>query len=95
MNRKRWIVLGSVLATLVIAAAVGATAAYADDATPPAPPDERGLPPEGGPRMRGLGPAGLEAAANVLGMTTEDLGAQLRAGATLEEIATEGRKLIQ
>ena len=93
MNKKRWIVLGSLLTALLVVAAVGTQAVYADSATPPAPPDERGGPPAGaqgehpgGPR--GLGPAELEAAAKVLGMTTDEVSAALKDGKTLEDLAT-------
>jgi hypothetical protein len=89
MNKRRWILLGGVLTTLLAAAAIGAQAAYADTTTPPAPPDERGTPPEGAPRHHPLGPAGLEAAAGLFGMTADDLSTALRDGTTLDELATE------
>ena len=96
MNKRRWIVLGGLLAALVVVAAAGAQAVYADEATPPAPPDERGAPPAGapdgqlaGPRgPRGLGPAELEAAAKALGMTTDEVSAALKDGKTLKDLAT-------
>lgn len=97
MKNKRWMILGGVLAVLVVSAALGARAVYADAATPPAPPDERGAPPSGQPGdrpngqhgMRGLGAAELEAAAGVFGMSTDELSAELKSGTTLEYLATE------
>lgn len=96
MNKKRWIVLGGLLTALVAVTMLGAQAAYADAATPPAPPDERSGAPAGasgelpgGPHGRGgLRPAELEAAAKALGMTTDDVSAALKDGKTLEDLAT-------
>jgi hypothetical protein len=89
MNTKRWMVVASVLAALAVAAAMGTQAVYADTTTPPGPPDGRGMPPDGAPRLHRLGPAGLEAAAGVLGMTTDELSSEFEAGKTLEDVATE------
>jgi hypothetical protein len=97
MKKSRWIVLGALLTALMAGAVVGAQAVYADSATPPAPPDDRGAPPAGtagefpgGPHgPRGMGSNELEAAAGVLGMTTDDLSAALQSGTTLEELATQ------
>ncbi len=88
MNKRGWIVLGGLLAALVVAVAVGTQAVYADTATPPAPPDERSGPPDGARGPRGLGPAELEAGAKALGMSTEDLSTALKAGKTLDDLAT-------
>jgi hypothetical protein len=43
----------------------------------------------GGPGARGLGLEGLQAAANALNMTTDELINALRSGKTLEELAAE------
>jgi hypothetical protein len=95
MTKRPWIVWGGVLAALAVAALVGTQAVYADTATPPAPPDERGLPgdaalgerPAGPHGPPGLGPAALEAAASALGMTTDKLSTALQDGKTLEDLA--------
>ena len=89
MKRNKWIVFGGVVAALVVAAALGAQSVYADTGTPPVPPDERGADLQGQPRPPRLGPEGMEAAAEALGMTTDELSAELKAGSTLEDIATE------
>jgi hypothetical protein len=89
MRRNKWIVFGGVVAALVLAAALGAQSVYADTGTPPVPPDERGAELQGQPRPPRLGPEGLEVAAEALGMTTDELSAELKAGSTLEDIATE------
>jgi hypothetical protein len=96
MKKRRWILTGGLLTALLIVAAVGAQAAFADAATPPAPPDGRGVPPTGAPGevpggphgRRGLGPGELEAAAKALGMAKDDLLAALKDGKTLEDLAT-------
>ena len=77
------------MAALVVAAALGAQAVYADTGTPPVPPDERGADLQGQPRPPRLGPEGMQAAADALGMTTDELSTALKAGSTLEDIATE------
>ena len=66
----------------------GATIAYAQDGTPPTPPtdgqfDRRGP----GHRHGFLHDAELTAAADALGMTTDDLSTELQNGKTLEELA--------
>jgi hypothetical protein len=87
MNRKFLIWAGGLLAALIVVGAVGATAAYADDATPPAP--LAGMPGDGrGHGGRGLPQAELEAAARVLGMTADELSTALQSGKTLEDLAT-------
>ncbi len=86
MKNKLPLLIGGFLAVLVVVGAIGAGVAYADDSTPPA-----GLfGGRGGPHgARGLGTAELEAAAEVLGMTADDLKSALQSGQTLAEIATE------
>jgi hypothetical protein len=78
--------LGGFLAVLVIVGAASAGIAYADDATPP----DRPTRTEEGRGPRGLGPTELEAAAKVLGMTTDELSAALKDGQTLENLAAAG-----
>ncbi|MFZ5904800.1 MAG: hypothetical protein ACOYZ8_14735 [Chloroflexota bacterium] len=83
--KKLPILLGGLLALVIAAGAVGATVVYADDATPPAP---TGQPGGGrGPRGFGLGADELAAAAEALGMTTDELSAALQEGQTLEDLA--------
>jgi hypothetical protein len=89
MKKKILIVIGSLLAVAVLLTGVRVTTAYAQDGTPPTPPwgqpgDERG-PGHGGP---GLGETGLAAAAEALGMTTDEVSAALAEGKTLEDLAT-------
>ncbi len=87
MKKKISILLGGLLAVFMIFGAVTATTAYAQTSTPPAtgttPTD--GRPPGGG---RGLGQAELEAAAKVLGMTSDEVSTALQSGKTLEDLAT-------
>ncbi len=88
MNRKLWMIVGGALTALAVIGGVGAVAVQAQSPTPPAAPDGAGLPNglRGGPHV--LDQAELDAAAKALGMTADDLSAQLKSGKTLEEIAT-------
>lgn len=86
MKKKIWIWIGGLLVALMVVGAVGTVAAYAQGDEPLAG-FVNGHGPGGG---RGpLGSAELEAAAKVLGMTTDELSAALEAGKTLEQLATE------
>jgi predicted transcriptional regulator len=91
MNKRIWMIVGSVLTVLVVIGAVGAVAVYAQSPTPPTPSAGQGAP--GGPGNFGGGPhelgqAELNAAAKALGITADDLSAQLKSGKTLDQIAT-------
>src|SRR5512141_189906 len=83
MKNKKSILIGGLLVALLVAGVVGATSVYAQ--TPSnAPLQGRG---PGGDGSRG-GP-GLDAAAKALGMTTDELKAELHSGKTLEQVAQE------
>lgn len=85
MKNKKSIWIGGLLAALVLAVVIGATSVYAQGPTPTEPPrDERG------PGGRGpLGGPGMEAAAQALGMTADELTSALKEGKTLEQLAEE------
>ncbi|RPJ27082.1 MAG: hypothetical protein EHM33_09225 [Chloroflexi bacterium] len=84
MKNKISVLLGGLLVALVVVAVIGATNAYAQ--TPSNGP-LHGRGPGGG---RGpMGGAGLEAAAQALNMTTDELTAALKSGKTLEQVAEE------
>jgi len=78
---------------MVIAAAVvfvfSAAPVYADSTTPPERPGRRGGSMQAGSRMMGAGGQDLEAAAEALGMTVEDLQAELADGASLHDLLEE------
>jgi hypothetical protein len=82
MKNKMSVLIAGLLVALVVIGVIGATNAYAQS---PA----NALLHGGGPGGRGMGLAGLQAAAEALNMTTDDLITALRSGKTLEEIATE------
>ena len=89
MNKKYLVVIGGLLAALLVVGIVGATSVYAQGPTPPG----FGMMGEGrGPgegRGFGLGDAELEAAAQVLGMTTDEVSSALQNGKTLQTLADE------
>jgi len=84
MKNKKSVVIGGLLVALLVIGVIGATSAYAQGPAS-VPLHGRGPGDERGP----LGGAGLEAAAEVLGMTTDELTAALQGGKTLEQLAEE------
>jgi lambda repressor-like predicted transcriptional regulator len=92
MNKKATLIVGGLVAALALAALIGTATVYAQDATPTpqAPTDGfpgggRGGP--GGPGGHQLDGAALEAAAQVLGMTTDEVSAALQEGKSLDYLA--------
>jgi hypothetical protein len=83
MKNKMSILIGGLLVALLVIGVIGVTSAYAQS---PSSALLHGDGPGGG---RGLGLAGLQAAAEALNMTTDELITALRSGRTLEELATE------
>lgn len=83
MNKKYLLVIGGLLAALLMVGIVGATSAYAQE---PASNPMHGNGPGYG---RGLGEAELEAAAGVLGMTTDEVSSALQNGQTLQDLADQ------
>jgi urease gamma subunit len=83
MKNKISVLIGGLLVALLVLGVIGATSAYAQDSTSTLP---HGRGPGGG---RGLGLAGLQAAAEALDMTTDELIDALQSGKTLEELAEE------
>jgi hypothetical protein len=83
MNKKYLLVIGGLLAALLVVGVVGATSVYAQET---AAPSHHGGGPGGG---RGLNDAALEAVADVLGMTTDEVTAALQDGQTLQDLADE------
>jgi uncharacterized membrane protein len=88
MKKKLPVIIGGLVLVLVLVGAIGASVVYAQKGTVPAlfdlPGDGRG--PHDG---RGLGDAELKAAAGALNMTTDELSTALKAGKTLEQLATD------
>jgi len=87
MNKKYLIVIGGLLAALLVVGVIGATHAYAQS-SPTALFNGRG-PGDGGRGGPHLGQAELDAAAKVLGMTSDELSTALQSGKTLEQLATD------
>lgn len=84
MKNKMSVLIGGLLAALLVVGVIGATSAYAQG--PAVDVEFHGRGPGGG---RGLGLEGLQAAAEALDMTTDELITALRSGQTLEELADE------
>ena len=90
MKRRSWMIAGGALVALVLVGALSAVAVHAQTPTPPTAPDGTTLTNGRGPHgPRALSQAELDAAAKVLGITADDLSAQLASGSTLDQIATE------
>lgn len=85
MKNKMSIVIAGLLVALLVVGLVGATQAFAQGSNTPF---EHGRGPGGG-RGHSLGDTALAAAAEALGMTTEELTAALQSGSTLQELAAE------
>ncbi len=91
MKNKPWKFVVGALVALLLVGVVGAVAVYAQSPTPPAPTSGQSGPGQpGGPGHgdRQLSQAELDAAAKALGITADDLSAQLKSGKTLQDIAT-------
>lgn len=89
MKNKKSILIGGLLVALLVIAVIGATSASAQSSTSTLP---HGRGPGGG---RGLGLVGLQAAAEALDMTTDELITALQSGKTLEELASEAGVELQ
>jgi hypothetical protein len=89
MKSKISILIGGLLVALLVVGVIGATNAYAQA------PASVPLHDHGPGKGRGLGLVGLQAAAEALDMTTDELITALRSGKTLEEIATEAGVELQ
>ena len=90
MSKKRLIMLsGGVLAALLLAGLLGVAVVSAQEPTPPTTTAPAAFGPRGGRGFgRGLcGQAGLEAAAEALHMTADELSTQLWGGRTLADLA--------
>ncbi len=88
MNKKLPKILGGAVIALVLIGILGATIAYAQNGTPPTPPANGQAGGPGFGKHGFLHDAELKAAADALGMTTDELSTELQSGKTLEEIAT-------
>lgn len=84
MKKKISILIGGLLAVAILFGAASVTTAYAQGGTAPV----TGQPGHGRGGGRGLGAAELEAAAKVLGLTTDELSTALKDGKTLADLAT-------
>ena len=87
MNRTPWKFLAGALIAFMLVGGVGAYAVYAQGGAPPTQSSQPGGPGPRGPHI--LRGAELDAAAQALGMTSDDLTAELKSGKTLSDIATE------
>ena len=83
MKNKKSILISGLLVALLVIGVIGATSAYAQSPTSTF---LHGGGPGGG---RGLGLVGLQAAAQALDMTTDELITALRSGKTLEQLVDE------
>ena len=85
MKNKMSILIGGLLVALLVVGVIGARSAYAQS---PASTFLHGRGPGDG-RSPGLGQVELEAAAQALGMTADELSSALQSGKTLEQLADE------
>jgi hypothetical protein len=83
MKNKKWLLVGGLMIALLAAGALGATGVFAQG------PVDAPLHGGRGPGGRGLSDAALEAAAEVLDMTTDEVTAALQSGKTLQDLADE------
>jgi hypothetical protein len=82
--------IGALAIALLAVGAYGTTTVYADDSNPPIIFGERGPGGPGGPHGgHGLDGAALDAVANVLGMSPDDLSAALEGGQKLSDLADQ------
>jgi uncharacterized membrane protein len=88
MTKKRLVLLGGVaLIVVLVASLAGATFVFADETTPTPTPKTYGWGRGFGFGRSICGQAGLEAAAELLGMTADELSTQLWGGRTLADLA--------
>lgn len=86
MKNKMSILIAGLLVALLVVGVIGATNAFAEGSYDLM---QHGRGPGGPGGGRGLGQAELEAAAEVLGMTTDELATALQSGSTLQNLAHE------
>lgn len=89
MKNKKSILIGGLLVALLVVGVIGATSAFAQS------PTSTFLHGRGPGEGRGLGLAGLQAAAEALNMTTDELITAIRSGKTLEQLADEAGVELQ
>lgn len=88
MKKKIGWIVGGLMIVLLAVGAYGISTVYADGSNPPHPFGQHGPGGPGGPHgERGLSDTALEAVANVLNMSTDDLSTALQNGQTLQELA--------
>lgn len=83
MKNKKWLLISALMIALLAVGAVGATSAFAQG------PVDAPLHGGRGPGGRGLSDAALEAAADALNMTTDEVTAALQGGKTLDDLAEQ------
>ena len=95
MKKKISILIGGLVMIAMLFGALRVTTAYAQEGTPTAPATGQQSDGRGHGGGRGLGQVELEAAAKVLGMTTDELSTALKDGKTLADLATAANVDIQ
>jgi hypothetical protein len=83
MKNKKWLLISGLMIALLAVGAMGVTGVFAEG------PVDAPLHGGRGPGGRGLSDAALEAAAEVLDMTTDEVTAALQSGKTLQDLADE------